>query len=70
MIDFAELRSTIENAGGTVGCDVCGFVELEIHESEQQSAGGLGVLTLVCPKCAAIQLYSVPHLERLLEQRT
>jgi hypothetical protein len=64
MIDFAELRSTIESAGGTPGCDVCGFTELEIREVPIQP----DVLTLVCPKCAAIQLYSHPHLERLLER--
>jgi hypothetical protein len=66
MIDFAELRSTIEDAGGTVGCDVCGFTELEILEAPVRP----DVLTLVCPQCAAIQLYSHPHLERLLAQRS
>lgn len=64
MIDLAELRSTIENAGGSVGCDVCGYIEVEIIEAVAQS----DVLTLVCPQCAAIQLYSHPHLERLRAQ--
>lgn len=66
MVDLAELRSTIESAGGSVGCDVCGFVELEIMEAAIQP----DVLALVCPKCAAIQLYSLPQLERLLEQQS
>lgn len=45
---------------------MCGFTELEILESQVQP----DVLTLVCPQCAAIQLYSRPHLERLREQRS
>jgi hypothetical protein len=65
MTDLAQLRATVESAGGTVGCDVCGYIELEILEALIQP----DVLALVCPKCAAIQLYSYPHLERLLEQR-
>ena len=66
MVDLAELRSTIESAGGSVGCDVCGYIELVILEASIQP----DVLALVCPKCAAIQLYSLPQLERLLEQRS
>ena len=80
MSDNVNLRSTLEAAGGTVGCNVCGFDGLETFEapfrlvrvSEEgraESGDGVDVLPTICPKCSAVQLYSYPHLKRLAEAR-
>ena len=80
MIDRANLRSTLEDAGGSVGCDVCGFDSLDaaeapfrlvpVSEEGRADAGeGFDVLPMVCPKCSAVQLYSYPLLKRLAEDR-
>jgi hypothetical protein len=78
MVDDANLRPAVENAGGTVGCDVCGFDGTEPFDSlvrlvavdeqgQPASGGGLDVLAMVCPTCSAIQLYSKRRLEKLTE---
>jgi hypothetical protein len=81
MVDDANLRTALANAGGTVGCNVCGVTDLDTFESVLRlepvddaggavSRGGLEVLTMICPTCSAIQLYSYPHLKRLAEQQS
>jgi hypothetical protein len=77
VVDYAKLRPTVENAGGTVGCDVCGIDSTEpidsmvrlvaVDERGQPEEGGLDVLATVCPRCSAVRLYSHRQLERLAE---
>ena len=80
MSDDANLRATLTDAGGTVGCDVCGFDSLEMSDApfrlvpvdehgQRDSSSGFDVLPFICPKCSAVQLYSYPHLKRLAEER-
>jgi hypothetical protein len=79
VVDYAKLLPALENAGGTVGCDVCGVDKTDPLESvvrlaavnergEPGAGGGLDVLAMVCPTCSAVQLYSYRQLERLAEQ--
>jgi hypothetical protein len=81
VVDDAKLRLALEDAGGTVGCDVCGIVNTDPFDSlvrlvavdergEPEAGGGLDVLAMVCPTCSAVRLYSYRHLERLAEQRS
>ena len=72
MADQAELRQLLERVpGGTVGCDVCGFSDVEVAPSlfrlvpADGDEGGLDVVTTVCRQCSAVQLYSRSQLEKL-----
>jgi hypothetical protein len=81
VVDYAKLRPAVEDAGGTPGCDVCGFDGTEPFDSlvrlvavddrgQPEAGGGLDVLAMVCPSCSAVQLYSHRQLKRLAEQRS
>jgi hypothetical protein len=81
VVDYAKLRPAVEDAGGTVGCDVCGIDNTEPIDSlvrlvavddrgQPEAGGGLDVLAMVCPSCSAVRLYSYRQLERLAEQRS
>jgi RNase P subunit RPR2 len=70
MADGTDLRSMLEAAGGTVGCDVCGTSNVEVSAAPVRLAAaddapGLEVVTVICNDCSAIQLYSYPQLEKL-----
>jgi hypothetical protein len=81
VVDYAKLRPAVENAGGTPGCDVCGFNGTEPFDSlvrlvavddrgQPETGGGLDVLATVCPSCSAVRLWSHREVERLAEQRS
>ena len=74
MAGGADPRSMLEATGGSVGCDVCGFNNVEVSNAPLRLAAaddapGLEVVTVICNDCSAIQLYSYAQLEKLTEQR-
>ena len=75
MTDQTELeRLRARATGGTPGCDVCGFADVEVPDSRfrlepaadaegrADSREGLDVVVAICPQCSAVQLYSSSHL--------
>jgi hypothetical protein len=81
MIDYAKLRAAVADLA-TQPCAVCGengwdtfenLWKLILRDETTGTAninGGLDVFTMICVNCASVRLYSYPHLQRLIDEKS